>query len=467
MDRVAGRPFWRLHFTGDGGLARGAAEDLLRRVADEGVTDLVVLCHGWNTGPDDAEDLYGSLGPLVARQAARAEGLGRVGLVGVHWPAIWWPDGPGAAARPHGSGDALSPGDALSTGDGPGDEPGSPAEVPGPVLAAALRPAFEGEEQRSALDRLGALIEEGEAAAASGVEPDAAQRARLAEFSALLTRLLPADPTPEEDAGERDFLDRGDDPEAYVELARAFGSVPEGGAAQGAGDVFRTVWRGARDGLRVFSYYTMKSRAGVVGARGLAPVLVRLHATEALAAVRVHLVGHSFGARLVSFALQGIPSADASPVASLVLVQGAFSHFSFATARGNPFGRQGALQPCADRVHGPLVATFSAFDWAVGRWYPKASALARQDNQADPDVSRWGALGSGGFRAVRPLESVDMLAPGRPYPFTAGSYYAVDGSGVIADRRQSAFAGAHSDIRHPEVAWLVAAAAAAGARAAG
>jgi hypothetical protein len=30
---------------------------------------------------------------------------------------------------------------------------------------------------------------------------------------------------------------------------------------------------------------------------------------------------------------------------------------------------------------------------------------------------------------------------------------------VIADIQQSAFSGAHSDIRHPEVAWLVASAA--------
>jgi hypothetical protein len=44
--------------------------------------------------------------------------------------------------------------------------------------------------------------------------------------------------------------------------------------------------------------------------------------------------------------------------------------------------------------------------------------------------------------------------------------YAVDGSGVINDWEQSAFSGTHSDIRRPEVAWLIAAGAA-GAEAAG
>jgi hypothetical protein len=38
---------------------------------------------------------------------------------------------------------------------------------------------------------------------------------------------------------------------------------------------------------------------------------------------------------------------------------------------------------------------------------------------------------------------------------------------VICDVAQSAFAGAHSDIRHPEVAWLIASAAATGAVATG
>jgi hypothetical protein len=461
---LAGRPYWRLHFTEDGGLLDGSVDDLAREMADEGVADLVVMSHGWNTGPDDAEALYTSLGPMIADQAAHAAGLGPLGFVGVHWPSIWWPDAPESHPRPARTGDAMSSGD--STPDDDGRAAAAAPEPSGAVFAAALQPGFPHDDERAALEQLGRLIDEGAAAAAAGEEPEAAQRARLAEFHRLLTDLLPPGNAPAEDAGEVEFLDRGD-PEAFVELARAFGSVPEGGAAQGAGDVFRTVWKGAKDGLRVFSYYTMKARAGVVGSEGLAPVLVRLHATDGLSGVRVHLVGHSFGGRLVSFALQGIPSADASPVVSLVLVQAAFSHFAFSTAQDNPFDSAGALQPYADRVHGPLVATWSEHDWAVGRWYPKASALARQDNQANPAVGRWGALGAGGFQAVEPLESLDLLAAGEDYGLSAGRFYAVDGSGVIKDWEQSTFSGAHSDIRRPEVAWLVAAAAAAGAKVSG
>ena len=46
-------------------------------------------------------------------------------------------------------------------------------------------------------------------------------------------------------------------------------------------------------------------------------------------------MGHSFGARLVSYALAGLPAnqtGSASPVKSLTLIQGAFSHFTFASS---------------------------------------------------------------------------------------------------------------------------------------
>jgi hypothetical protein len=46
------------------------------------------------------------------------------------------------------------------------------------------------------------------------------------------------------------------------------------------------------------------------------------------AGIRVHLMGHSFGARLVAYSLSGLPQSAAganSPVTTLLLIQGAFS----------------------------------------------------------------------------------------------------------------------------------------------
>jgi hypothetical protein len=115
-------------------------------------------------------------------------------------------------------------------------------------------------------------------------------------------------------------------------------------------------------------------------------------------------------------------------------------------------------------VHGPLAATFSTYDWAVGRWYPRASFVARQDTSASAAANRWGGMGSDGFQAVSPAQERDLQPAGKDYAFSANTFYRVDGSGVINDTTQSEFSGAHSDIRRPEVAWLAVAAAAAGGR---
>ena len=168
---------------------------------------------------------------------------------------------------------------------------------------------------------------------------------------------------------------RSDDPVAdYQKIATAMSTGAEGGDAQGIGSIFGKVWSGAKDALRVASFYQMKSRAGVVGRTGLGPLLELLHTRNG--AVRVHLIGHSFGARLVSNSLPGISSAAASPIASLLLIQGAFSHWAF--AQRNPWGDQGSLFGSADRVHGPMVATFTAADWAVGKWYPEGVVPGRR-----------------------------------------------------------------------------------------
>lgn len=438
MERLADHPYWELRFDDSGRLTAPDREVFLTEV--KGLTDLVVISHGWNNSDVEARDLYES---LVHGLAAR--GGPTLGFVGVYWPSLWLPDPPARAPAAGGNAHSLA-------------EPPPPAardDRSGAELAELLRPSFTDPSQRATIDRLGTLIDQGIAAAADAAE---AQRARLTEFHHLLATLVPTAGVAIEDSGETALL-FADDPElSYPQLAQVFGVSGRAGDAEGIGGNFRTVWNGAKEGLRVFSYYTMKSRAGTVGQRGLGPLLQTLHHRSP--GISVHLVGHSFGARLVSCALAGIGSQQASPVASLVLLQGAFSHFAFARAQDNPFAEPGGLNEVADRVHGPLVATFSEHDWAVGRWYPRASFLAKQDAfGVDAPLRRWGAMGFDGFQAVAPVSDRDLLPAGRAYRFQPGRFYRVDGSAVIKDVTQSAFSGAHSDIRGPEVAWLLAAAA--------
>jgi hypothetical protein len=193
----------------------------------------------------------------------------------------------------------------------------------------------------------------------------------------------------------------------------------------------------------------MKKRAGAVGRQGLGPLLGRIH--QADPEVRIHLLGHSFGARLVSFALAGLPDPANSPVKSLYLLQGAFSHFAFADALPTDRSRGGALKGMAARVDGPLVASFSVHDLAVGKLYPLASLTARDDAAGLEDqLFRWGGIGHDGAQAVD--ATVATLGPvGTGYPFQRGRFVNLDGNAIV--NRGGPPAGAHSDVFHPELVW--------------
>ena len=296
---------------------------------------------------------------------------------------------------------------------------------------------FGGDDRRAALDELARLLEE---------RPE--DPAALARFQALMAELA-TDPdagSPGEDQGELALLE--DDPEeVFGRFADAVPQTGEGGAA-GFGDAFGRLWNGAKEALRQLTYFEMKKRAGVVGKEGLGPLLGRIH--QADPDVRIHLIGHSFGARLISFALAGLPAGD-SPVKSLYLLQGAFSHFAFADALPFDRSRGGALKGMAARVDGPLVVSFSIHDTAVGKLYPLASLSSRDDAAGLEDrLFRWGGMGHDGAQAVE--ADVAALAPvGSSYPFQPGKFVNLDGNAIV--NRGGPPTGAHSDIFHPELVW--------------
>jgi hypothetical protein len=139
----------------------------------------------------------------------------------------------------------------------------------------------------------------------------------------------------------------------------------------------------------------------VVGRDGLGPLLGRLG--TAVPELRVHLIGHGLGARLVSFVLAGLPDPAVSPAASPYLRQGAFSHFAFADRLPYEPGRGGALRGMARRVDGPLVASLFVHDLAVGRLYPLASLSSREDAAAIANpLYRWGGTATTAPRQSTP-----------------------------------------------------------------
>jgi hypothetical protein len=277
---------------------------------------------------------------------------------------------------------------------------------------------------------------------------------KLTEFQSLATQLVTTNPQASEDAGESALLAS----DSITALGHAAAIAPVRARDDLAiRNPFTGLWSGAREVLRTMSYYEMKNRAGVVGRSGLGPLLATLAGPP-----RIHLMGHSFGARLVAYALAGLPetfTGTASPIKSLVLIQGAFSHFAFASPLPIDASRAGGLAGLGARVDGPLLATFSAADRAVGWWYPAASMLARDDIRAAEDlVYRWGAMGHDGYQQQPSPTIVSLGQTGKPYDFAAGTFYGLDSNAVIK-ANQSQFSGAHSDIRHPEVLWAVVSAA--------
>jgi hypothetical protein len=232
-----------------------------------------------------------------------------------------------------------------------------------------------------------------------------------------------------------------------------------GSGEAGIGDLARGIWNGAKEALRQATYWEMKNRAGTVGRKGLGPLIGQLHG--AAPQLRVHLIGHSFGARLVSYALTGVPDGlTPSPVKSVTLLQGAFSHFAF--ARPLPFdaSRNGALAGMNARIDGPLTVCFSVHDGAVGNLYPLASIASGDDSAAGHDrLYRWGGMGADGAQGVdAALDAIQPAGPDAAYRFSPDKILNIDASEIV--RRGGPPSGAHSDIVHPELSWIVLSAAA-------
>lgn len=322
MEPINGLRRFEVQFNADGSFNTedGGDGGLPAAVATGGITDLYVMAHGWNNGVASARALYDAMFGLLAGQLGDRRATSAA--VGIIWPSLLFPDDDPATASA---------------------QPASPTQV-----AAALAATMP--DQKRTLDELGRQLE---------IQPQ--DPVELKKFVTLATGLVTTAPQSEEDSGESAILDS----DAMKVLGHAATLAPRStGNAQGSGNPFTRLWSGARELLRTMSYYEMKNRAGVVGERGLGPLLGSLSGPDG--PPRIHLIGHSFGARLVSYALAGLPATGTSPVKSLTLIQGAFSHFAFAHSLPFDIDRHGGLSGLEARVDGPLLATFTAADRAVG-----------------------------------------------------------------------------------------------------
>ncbi|MGV9315124.1 serine-threonine protein kinase [Streptomyces sp. NPDC003691] len=442
------------------------------------VTDLVMFAHGRNQSPAAARELYS--GFFAALPELMGRGV-RPGFAGVGWPSMAFPDEP-SGGRPGANGSGAG----RSGAGGPEDLGKTAVEAPGGGLYGldagtrqALVSLFPG--HGGTVARLGALLAERPGSAVA-----------VAEFGRLARRLAEAPAGGLESSCFTDDLLPGDEQgppavlfEDPLSLCRRFAAVlerveaggtgvpggrpgssggpgfpggpaaPEGpprGRGPGGGTAAPDIWRGARELLRQTTYYALKRRAGAVGELGLGPLLGQL--ARSRPALRVHLVGHGQGARLVAFALRGLPD-GVRTVKSVTLLQGSFSHYAFATGLPHAPGRAGALRAMEHRVDGPVVACHSRYDSALGALYPVASAPAYDGHSPAPAAAadpRWWAMGHSGIHGVAAavrLSLDEALTGGLP----RSGCVSVDASSVVRDGAPPS--GAHADICRPELARLV------------
>ncbi len=203
--------------------------------------------------------------------------------------------------------------------------------------------------------------------------------------------------------------------------------------------------------LNLTTYYVMKERAGTVGQNGAAPLIAK--ALQAKPSLRVHLVGHSFGGRLVTSLANALP--DGVQARTMSLLQAAYSHYGLAPAPPDGSRPIGAFRDVVTKkkVRDIIQITHSSHDWAVGGAYPIASFIARDSASALPTIdtpdtsnSEWGGMGASGAEQTDEAFD-DTLLDG------AASYAALPAGKLIRNLKGDAFISSHGDVDGPQVAW--------------
>ena len=448
-------PFADVHFSKDGKLRDEQEVVALLQLLAGDVTDLVTISHGWNNDEDEARRLYDNF----AASAAAVLGRGRLpGVAGrqIAFLRIYWPskkfddDDEGEAPAGPITGHAASLGGSLDR------EISHQFDI--------LKDLIDDPQASAELDGLAARIDE--------LEDDPELQD---EFLAALRKHLSGTDANFEDASDRFFSRSGR--RILADLSRPIAPPPRrprrGGAAtiESGGEALPPPRRGhaamfslgglksaVNKVLNMTTYYEMKSRAGKVGRDGVCPLLRRVHAAKP--ALKLHLVGHSFGGRLVTAVALAATEQPPLSINSMSLLQAAFSHNGF--AKDFDGDRDGFFRNVVARqaVTGPVIITHTVNDRAVGRLYPLASQLVGEDAAAiqlldevldavGGPARRFGGLGRNGAQHTPEAIADKLLELDAAYSLSPGRLHNLEAGGRIKN---------HSDVSNQHVAQAVLAA---------
>lgn len=412
---------------GGGRLSSRLLDEVTRRRA----TDVVVLSHGWLGDLPGARAQYERwLTTMLTCESDRTAMRALVPdyspvVVGLHWPSLAW-------------GDEELSGGSFDAGAEATPEAPAPLTVDDLVERYAARLA----DTPAARQAIRTVIE----AALEDIDPPTLPRDVRAAYEVVNAEAdLAQDGEGADPGGDREPFA----PEEVYQAVRDEESLEFGRAGLG----------GLLAPLRMLTFWQMKRRARDFGERGAhALVSALLDGNGDRRPPRVHLVGHSFGCIVASAAVAGGRQTPrpVHPVDSLVLVQGALSLWSYCSRIPTRPDRPGYFHRllAEELVAGPVVATMSRFDRAVGAFYPLGAGLRDQIDFGGPRLPAYGGVGTWGIRGPGPrLSDLPIGGVDHGYGFTRGTVYNLESSEVI--RRGDGPSGAHSDIARPEVAHVV------------
>jgi pimeloyl-ACP methyl ester carboxylesterase len=450
METLNGFDFFRLHFDADGNLPNMAEFTGFEQHAAAGPsTDAIFLAHGFRNSEDDAMGLYtgflntfrghvdsGALPSLRDRKFV---------VAGVFWPSKPFNEGTSG----DGSTQAVDADMAAKQ-----DIVAKLQDLRATVATAAQQPKLDRAiELVDALDSRGAqdefvdcvltLLRDTDLDATEGMET-----LLTLAGSTLLDRL-----------GQSSQVAKADDDGNDGGVASLDPSAPgedETGGSAGLGSVFGSIAGRVGQFLNFTTWYVMKARSGTVGATGVAKAVRDLK--TAVPNIRVHLVGHSLGGRLMAACAKSLGAGPKLQPDSVTLLEAAFSHYGFSANNGK--GESGFFRSVVDNqvVKGPFIATFSAQDDVVGNIYAIASRLVDDDTKAvgGPD-DMFGGIGHNGAQRTAEATAETLHAIGTAYQFQPGKIQCLDGSnGLIKD---------HGDVKNAVVTFAFASAVAATAEA--
>lgn len=437
MNNIKGIPYSTAEFDKEG-------KPLTQPTVPAGSTDLIVVSHGWNNDRDEAEALYRKLFENFVDVTANDPAIkGRkIAIIGVIWPSKRFDEfmtQPAASGKI--AGGAASAGQAV-------DKAASEAAMRAAIDRAAPLFDDEGDDERvAALRKLVPKLEDDTEAQQKFVEtlrtlldPDSSKAGEeTKEDGAAIFFRAAADVV---------FRNAAQAPAAIPSTPSADSTGPEDaiGRAAGSGSFFSGAANAVSNLLNLTTYFEMKQRAGTVGKNGLAPLIDKLAPQVAC----IHLIGHSFGGRVVTAAAA---NSTTNKLHSMALLQAAFSHNGFSQKRSG-FFRSVVKNK---RLSGPILITHTKNDKAVGMAYPAASRISRDNASGFGDADdEFGGLGSNGAQQMEEgevfLDIKELLPIGQPYEWQRGKFHNLESSKFIIDPKGG---DAHGWVFVPQVAWAI------------